>query len=302
MLRSLIGVSVLSFLMSVSGAEEPKADAPAYAYHPLTGTVTVGKDLAIIELPEGYHYLQTAEARHVVEAVWGNPPDEDTLGLVLPPKVDVKDWGIIVAYANTGYIKDDDEKKINYDDVLKSMQQEATENKPARKENGYPTYELRGWAEPPHYDSQAKKMYWAKSARFEGEPIDTLNYDIRILGRRGYITISAISSVDKLATVAESSKLIMTKTEFTPGNRYADFSESSGDTVSNLGLIGLVAGGGLLAAKLGIFKIALLFIVKFAKIILIGGAAIVGLVAKVLGKRPKTSPMQPAMKDTQITS
>lgn len=44
-----------------------------------------------------------------------------------------------------------------------------------------------GWAEPPSYDAPAHKMYWAKDLLFSGNTEHTLNYNIRILGRRGVL-------------------------------------------------------------------------------------------------------------------
>lgn len=39
-----------------------------------------------------------------------------------------------------------------------------------RAKAGYPTVELVGWAEPPHYDSTAHKLYWAKDLKFSMPP------------------------------------------------------------------------------------------------------------------------------------
>ncbi|MBA3939507.1 MAG: DUF2167 domain-containing protein [Planctomycetes bacterium] len=269
---------------ALSAAENPAK--PAYQYHYQTGKVTVGSNLATIDLPEGYRYLQTAEARHVVEKEWNNPPDESTLGVVLPPGRDIDgDFAAIISFEETGYVKDDDAKSQDYAGLLKQMQEGMHESNPARKKQGYPTMELNGWAEPPTYDSATKKFFWAKSLQVEGSAVPVLNYDIRVLGRRGVLEIGAIGALPQLADIAACGKEIMGRTEFTTGNRYADFSEGSGDKIAAYGLAGLVAGGVL--AKAGFLKLLWLGALKLIKPLIFVAVVIGGVIAKMFGRGKK---------------
>jgi uncharacterized membrane-anchored protein len=84
--------------------------------------------------------------------------------------------------------------------------------------------------------------------------------------------------------VAEGSKQVLAKTEFSAGNRYEEFSSSSGDKVAAYGIAGLVAGGVLL--KSGFFKLLLGLI----KPILIGVAVIGGVAVKLFTGRTKKNP------------
>ena len=47
------------------------------------GAVELASGEASFDLPNGWAFLQAADARRVVEEFWGNPPDETTLGLSL---------------------------------------------------------------------------------------------------------------------------------------------------------------------------------------------------------------------------
>lgn len=139
-----------------------------------------------------------------------------------------------------------------------------------------------GWAESPHYDSQAKKIYWAKQLRFgDTPPPDTLNYNIRVLGRTGFLDLTAVASMTQLPMINQRVNEILGTVSFNPGNRYEEFDASS-DHIAEYGIAGLIAGGVL--AKAGFFKLLL----GFWKIILIGLAVFGGAVFKFFGRRAKT--------------
>ncbi|MCB9917024.1 MAG: DUF2167 domain-containing protein [Planctomycetes bacterium] len=268
-------------------APEPNDDAKAEEPVALDITIETGKakvrDHATIDLPDGWGYLQTKDARFVVEKVWGNPPDAGVLGLVIPStSKDPREWayGIITSFEDEGYVKDDDAKDTDYDQLLADMQAGMSEANKQRKKAGYGTVDLVGWAERPHYDSAQKKLYWAKTLRFDDEPSTVLNYDVRILGRHGYLVLQAVAQSDQLAEVAEGSKAVLARTEFVDGKRYEDF-DSSIDKVAAYGIGGLIAGKVLL--KAGILKVLL-------KPLLIVGAIVVAAAAKLFGKKKAVEP------------
>ena len=63
-----------------------------------------------------------------------------------------------------------------------------------REKQGFERVTLIGWAEPPSYDAAAHKLYWAKELAFADNPDHTLNYNIRVLGRRGVLVLNAYAS------------------------------------------------------------------------------------------------------------
>jgi uncharacterized membrane-anchored protein len=111
--------------------------------------------------------------------------------------------------------------------------------------------------------------------QFEGAKGITLNYDIRVLGRKGVLILRAVADDAQLKMVAENSKSVLAKTAFTSGNRYEDFSSSSGDKVAEYGIAGLITGAVLL--KTGLLKLLI-------KPLIIGGAVLLTVVRKFLNR------------------
>ena len=295
MIRSALLLGLAVSVWAGDPETNPTSDAPAT--HKLTfttGTVTVGQQLATIALPADCRYLAGADAQFWVEKVWHNPPDSDIVGLVVPeelatwyeelasakprdpePEPPARSWGMVVSWGGeTGHVEDSDARSTDFDALLKDMQEGTKESNPERIRAGYGKIDLLGWAEPPHYDSGSKKLYWAKSLRFNDEPSPTLNYCVRVLGARGVLELNAVDDQAAIKEVATSAKLILAGTHFTAGNRYADY-KAGIDPVAAGGIAALV-GGGLVAKKLGILAIFGVFLLKFAKllilpVVLVGG-------------------------------
>ena len=129
------------------------------------------------------------------------------------------------------------------------------------------------WMEKPFYDPQTNNLTWALRLGFaEG---DSVNYDIRILGRRGVMEATLLDSPETYAKSIPDVKQVLTGFSFTSGEKYAEWKQ--GDKLAAYGLTGLVAGGGLaMAAKTGLLgKLGLLF----AK----GGKAIILAIVVIFG-------------------
>ncbi len=233
------------------------------------GKISLENGLAEIDIPENYKFLNAEQSKYVLTDLWGNPPSE-VLGLLFPKNINPIDdnftYAVEVTYSSDGYIDDEDAKDLDYDNLLEEMQDDTSAANPERKELGYPEMELIGWASKPFYDADEKKLHWAKELSFEGEEINTLNYNIRVLGRKGYLNLNAIGTIDILPEFKKDVDEILNSVHFTNGNKYADFNPEI-DEVAAYGIGGLIAGK--LLAKAGFFAL----ILKFWKIIAI---AIVG--------------------------
>ena len=249
------------------------------------GSVDLGKGIGKLEIPAGFKYLNPTQSNYVLADLWGNPPSE-TEGMIFPAEAGPfypATWAIEITYEEEGHVKDDDAKDIDYDDLLEDMQKQVSEGNTYRKEAGYPAIELLGWASPPYYDETAKKLHWAKRLQFEHDSTETLNYNIRILGREGVLVLNAIGGMDQLDEIKVNVDAILASVNFSEGNRYEDFDEST-DKLAAYGVGGLIAGG--ILAKTGLLaKIGLIF-AKFAKVIIIGGIAAGGaLIRFFTGKK-----------------
>jgi uncharacterized membrane-anchored protein len=100
---------------------------------------------------------------------------------------------------------------------------------------------LVGWAERPHYDKASHKLYWAKELQSEGEAQHGLNYHIRVLGREGVLVLNAVAGIGQLDQIRAEMRQVTSFTNFTTGNRYADFNGRT-DKVAGYGIAALVAG------------------------------------------------------------
>lgn len=270
-------------------AEQQAAQAKAIlsSLHFRDGEIAVPEAEARFKLGSDFRYLDKADARKVLEQLWGNPPDDSVLGMVVPttPTLeDAKSWAVVVTYSDEGYVSDEDAAGTDYDAMLKELQASAKDENAARKEAGYGTVELVGWAVPPRYDSTSKKLYWAKELAFEGSEQHTLNYDIRVLGRRGYLSLNAVAGMSELGTVQGGMQRLLPMTDFDSGARYADFNEST-DKLAGYGIAALIGGG--IAAKTGLLaKLgALLFAAKKFVVLIVLGIA--GFIGKLFGGRDK---------------
>ena len=184
------------------------------------GEVTLRGDLAKLKLPRELRYLGPDDAATVLERIWGNPPSRaKTLGLLVPASIPIiapNSWAVIITYEEDGYVKDDDATKINYDDLLKQMRADVKAGNAEREKQGYDSIELVGWAATPRYEAAAKKMYWAKELKFERAPENTLNYNIRVLGRRGVLVLNAVAGMAQLPDIEAATPSISRKATATP--------------------------------------------------------------------------------------
>ena len=241
------------------------------------GIVKLG-EVASFKIPKGYKFLDGKSAEYVLHDLWGNPPSP-SLGMILPADGSpyLGSWVIEITYEEDGHVKDDDAKDIKYDELLETMKKEAKEANPERKKQGYPTAELLGWASPPYYDQATHKLHWAKRLQFENDSLETLNYNIRALGRKGVLVLNAIGGMSDLEVIKTATPEVLANVNFENGNRYEDFSSST-DKVAAYGIGGLIAGG--ILAKTGLLaKIGLIF-AKFAKVIILAIAGLGGVIMK----------------------
>jgi uncharacterized membrane-anchored protein len=176
-----------------------------------------------------------------------------------------------ISWEGEGYVSDDDAEDLDYDELLKTMIEETEAGNAQRAQLGYEGVHIIGWASKPFYDKTSKKLHWAKELQFDGQDWSTLNYNIRILGRKGYMVMNAIGEMEDLPAFKQDADLIVASMNFNKGHTYADF-DSNIDEVAAIGIGGLIAGKVLLKAGL-LAKLGLL-LAKFWKVIAL---AVVGI-------------------------
>jgi uncharacterized membrane-anchored protein len=246
------------------------------------GSITLKNGVGTLQVPAGFKYLEPVQAERVLTDLWGNPKDNSTLGLLLPENQKLlSDSGYVfnLEYDEIGFVKDDDADDINYDELLQQMQKESIEANAERKKLGYDPIAIVGWASSPFYDKERKILHWAKEIKFGDATVNTLNYNVRILGRKGVFILNAIATMPNLPTVKNDLPKVMDIVKFSDGNQYKDFNPDV-DHVAAWTIGGLVAGKVL--AKVGFFAL----ILKFWKIIALAVAGFFGYVWKrIRGKK-----------------
>jgi uncharacterized membrane-anchored protein len=248
-----------------------------------TGTIKLSSGNASLYVPKGFKYLNAEQTQYVLSDLWGNPEDTTVLGALVPENKGVLDgdsWLFTITYDGMGFVKDDDAKDVDYDDLLSEIKEDAQNYNEERKKAGFETVEIIGWASTPFYDESKKVLHWAKEIRFESSEGDnTLNYDLRVLGRKGVYIVSAVATMKQLPEVKKNINNVISSIHFDKGETYADF-DSSTDSVAAWTIGGLVAGKVL--AKVGFFAI----LAKFGKFIFVGLIALWAALKKfVFGKK-----------------
>ncbi|WP_114239610.1 DUF2167 domain-containing protein [Dyella sp. C9] len=286
-------LAATTFAVPAALADESNASHEQFVatLHPVTGKVALPGAQATLDVSDGYSFLNAQDAQRVLTQLWHNPPQKDVLGMILPGTdahsvLHRNSWAVVVSFVDEGYVSDADASKIDYADMLKDMQKAAHDSNPERTKEGYPSIELMGWAEPPHYDPSTHKLYWAQDLQFskdDGASLGrTLNYSIRVLGRQGYLSLNAVAPIESLERIKADMPQVVAMAEFDPGQRYTDYNAST-DKVAAYGIAALVAGG--IAAKAGLFAKLGLLLLAAKKFVVLGIAAIAGAISRFFKRK-----------------
>ncbi|OQP66700.1 DUF2167 domain-containing protein [Niastella populi] len=251
-----------------------------------TGLVKLPNGIAQLNVPKGFKYLNAEQSQFIIHDLWGNPARPDVIGMLFPenggPYAD-STYAFIISYDETGHVEDEEANKIDYDEMMKNWHTAEKQTNTERMKQGYPTLHIVGWAQKPYYDKSTKVLHWAKELHFGGEESNTLNYDIRILGRKGMLSMNAVANMSELSLVKQDISKVLGIAEFTAGNKYSDF-DSNIDKIAVGGIAAVI--GGKVLAKAGI----LAGLGKFLKIIILGiGALIAGIIRFFKGKKQDES-------------
>lgn len=257
-------------LLSLVVASPALAEMPQINWVKGPQTVPLG-DQAQINVGQPYSFADAAGTRELMEAM-GNTVSNDEVGLIMPRAQD-QDWFLLFEYQPVGYVKDDDKDAIDKDAILEGIRQGTEEANEVRKRKGMPALHVEGWFEEPHYDAATHNLVWALKARND-DGHEVVNYNVRLLGRQGYMSITLVDEPAKLAVSRPEVQNVLAGFSYKAGRSYTEF--VPGDKVAEYGLVALVAGGaGAAAVKLGLFQ-------AFFKMLAKGGKAVVLLVVAVL--------------------
>jgi len=257
---SFIILSIIAFpTAGIAGNQEPNwIVGPA--------TVDLKDNIAEITIDEYYAFLDGDDTRAVMKQM-GNPPSGNEVGLIIP-KTDPPPWYLVFEYFPVGFIKDDEKDQIDSDAILDSIKEGTEQANKQRTKMGFSPLEVLGWHEEPHYDDLSNNLVWTLLCE-EGEGVETVNYNVRLLGRKGYMSVVLVANLETLRNSKMELDYVLSNFAYKDGNRYAEFTQ--GDKIAKYGLTALIVGGtATIAAKAGIFKM----LAKFAKPLIVGFLAV----------------------------
>lgn len=276
-MRAITIVAIGLFLFSghVSGQEQQMSEDEAFlsqlGWIVGPGAVDIGSQ-AEIDIPDGYDFLNPDDTTSLME--WMQNPGSVNEFYFAP--ADMR-WFSVFSYEDTGYIEDDDE--LDADSILGSIREGTEYANEERRQRGWPELNIVGWQYEPFYEPDSNRLAWAILA--ESESGQTVNYNTRLLGRTGVMSVTLVADPATLDTAVEEFRTALAGFNYQSGQRYADY--EPGDKTAAYGLAALVAGGAAAAAvKSGAGK-------GLFKAILVGGAAVLaalgGVFKRLFGKK-----------------
>ena len=278
---------MLQLWLGSASAEDYKAQAEAAfkaasaALRPGPAEIPVAGQ-STLKLPANFGFIPAQETRAVMQAM-GNHPSNEIQGMIVSTAGEKNNWFILVSYTSAGYIKDDDAKSWNADELLNNIREGTEETNKERKQRGIPEMEIVGWVEKPQYDASTQRLVWSIASHDKGQPSgpdNGINYNTYVLGREGFVSMNLVTDSQAVEGLKPVAKELLAAMTFNDGKRYADFQPGS-DKVAEYGLAALIAG--VAAKKLGLLALIGVFFAKFAKIIMLavlGGGAVIAKLFK----------------------
>jgi len=281
-LSALLVLILTTCLAAPVFAQDAKDKEPRVLHGPATAHLS---DVAQIQVPAGYIFLDGNQTRAMMEAA-GEPVGANAVGFLSSTN---EKWSVYFDYSEVGYVKDDEKDKLDAAKLLKAIKAGNEEGNELRKRNGNPPLIIVGWEQEPKYDEKTHNLTWAIRATSENEPV--LNFNTRLLGRKGVMEVVLVCDPDNLKNILPTFNGLLADYKFNTGGSYAEY--KPGDKVAKYGLGALVVGGAAVgAAKLGLLGPVILFIKKAWKLVIIAFVAVIGFFKKILNKITGNRPEQ----------
>lgn len=231
-------------------AQDVQAEIDKLPWKQGPGTARFG-DRAEIPYGKEFRVLSGSDAVRRLE-MSGNEVDADTILGILEHREE--GWWIVLQFDDIGYVKDDEKNDLDADKILDGYRKGVEEH---NKRRGGPPTQVVGWHTKPRYNDATHNLEWAPL--FKAGRTRFINYQVRILGRRGVTRVTLVEDEERAAVTIPAFRKAMDAFKYVTGEGYAEY--RPGDKVAKVGLAALAAGGVALgAAKLGLFaKLALVF-------------------------------------------
>ena len=217
---------------------------------------------ADLQIPEGFVYLDSTNTLRYLELNQNLGGGSEVM--IAPADLS---WAAYLNFRDEGYVKDDEE--IDADALLKQLQEATEAANVERRKRGWEDMRVVGWATPPNYNRQTKRLEWA--TKYESGGQQGVNFFTKILGRRGHTSVQMVGAPEALMTDEKALDNVLTGFAYNPGDTYAEY--RPGDKVAEYGLAAMVVGGAAaVATKKGLWPAIAAFFAAGWK--LIAGAAV----------------------------
>ena len=249
---------------------------------PATETVAGNSTLMV---PAGYVYLDAADTARFEELEQNVPSGKEVM--IAPRDLH---WSAYLLFDDAGYVKDNE--KIDAPALLKALQEGTERENEERRRRGWRVIHVTGWAVPPAYNTQTKRLEWATDLQADDNNARGVNFFTKILGRRGFTTVVLVTSPSRTAASVADLDQILTGYQFKSDASYASW--RPGDKVAEYGLAGLIVGGAAAAAAKtglfkGLFKVILAGAAAMWKLIVAGIAVIAGGIKSLFRRKSSSS-------------
>lgn len=224
---------------------QSQADVLAGSIKLYSGKIRFADQAIRLTIPEHHYFIEADQARYILEDLWGNAPDETVLGMIVKqgfnPAQLANDYSFVLSYTATGFIPFDDKKQLDHDYLLEGMQNQINEENEVRLRNGHNALYVTNWVMVPYYDSFRKALYWATELGVNGSDEHLLNYNLRLLGKKGVLKINAVATMDQLPVIKKFLPYLLSQARFEEGSRYQDQPDQA-EAVSSWELEELIIG------------------------------------------------------------
>jgi uncharacterized membrane-anchored protein len=243
-------------------------------------------DQATLKLQAKYFFVPKAEAARALRALGNVVNDTDLIGLIVGERQSDQ-WIVVIRYIKEGYIRDDDARNWNADELLKNIKEGVEETNKDRVARGFPEMQVIGWVEPPGYDDATYRLVWSMLAKDKDQADNVpkgINYNTYALGRDGYFSLNLLSNSARIANDKTAAHELLADLDYNTGKRYEDFSATT-DRIAEYGLAALI--GGIAVKKLGLLALGAALVLKFAKPIFVGVALVGAGVMRFFRRKPR---------------
>src|SRR5262249_23595120 len=213
-------IACFVFLLTIANSGHGRSEPPKLDLIKGPATVTLGSDIAQIVLDKKYVFAKQDDAKKIME-LSGNLLTNKEVGLVMP-RNSKENWFVLFEYDPVGYIRDNEKDNIDSALLLENIKQATVASNKTRKERGFSGLHVLGWHEPPHYDPQSNNLVWAILARDDAGS-EIVNYNIRMLGRHGYMSVVLVTDPPQLAVLKPDVQNVIANFSYKKGKSYAEF-------------------------------------------------------------------------------